>query len=69
MSKLLLILIRFYQKINQQFFLPSCRFYPSCSCYALNAIKKYGAFRGTIMAFLRILRCSPLSSGGYDPVR
>jgi len=45
-----------------------CRFYPTCSQYALDALHKYGAFRGSIMAARRVLRCHPWHAGGYDPV-
>lgn len=69
MVKALSFAIRIYQKISRLLFTPSCRFYPSCSCYALEAIHKHGVIRGAGMAALRILRCSPLSAGGYDPVR
>jgi uncharacterized protein len=65
----LLGLIRLYQKVVSPS-LPSntCRFYPSCSHYGYQAIYKYGAIRGTIMATWRVLRCNPFNPGGYDPV-
>lgn len=69
MAKALSFAIRFYQKISRYFLAPACRFYPSCSCYAIEAIEKHGVLRGSAKAAWRILRCSPLSSGGYDPVR
>ncbi|MCB9771520.1 MAG: membrane protein insertion efficiency factor YidD [Candidatus Omnitrophica bacterium] len=69
MTKALLFVIRIYQKISRLLFVPSCRFYPSCSCYALEAIEKHGVFRGVLKTMFRILRCSPLSAGGHDPVR
>ncbi|MEG0145434.1 MAG: membrane protein insertion efficiency factor YidD [Clostridia bacterium] len=47
---------------------PACRFTPTCSAYAMEAIERYGALKGGWMAFLRILRCNPLCKGGYDPV-
>lgn len=47
---------------------PCCRFIPTCSQYALEAIEKYGAIKGGILALRRILRCNPLCKGGYDPV-
>jgi hypothetical protein len=47
---------------------PSCRFQPSCSRYAIEAIEVHGALRGSMMAVKRILRCNPFSEGGYDPV-
>lgn len=68
MKRLLLILIRFYRKCISPLFPPRCRFYPTCSAYALEAIEKYGAFRGGMMAIGRILRCHPFTKGGYDPV-
>ncbi|NLU42094.1 MAG: membrane protein insertion efficiency factor YidD [Firmicutes bacterium] len=48
---------------------PRCRFYPSCSQYALEAVRKYGAIRGSCMAVWRLLRCNPFNLGGYDPVK
>jgi len=65
----LLVLIRIYQKIVSPA-LPAntCRFYPSCSHYAYQAIYKYGAIKGAWMAIYRILRCNPFNPGGYDPV-
>jgi putative membrane protein insertion efficiency factor len=46
-----------------------CRFYPTCSQYAMEAVQKYGAFKGSVMAGNRILRCNPFNKGGYDPVK
>lgn len=68
MKKLLLSLIRFYRRHISPHLPPMCRYYPTCSCYAIEAIETHGAFRGTILAVWRILRCNPLSRGGYDPV-
>ena len=68
MKRLLLMFIRFYRKFISPLFPPRCRFYPTCSAYALEAIEKYGAFRGGRMAIRRILRCHPFTKGGYDPV-
>lgn len=62
------VLILFYKKAISPHFLPVCRFYPSCSTYALESIKKYGAVKGVFLATKRILRCHPLNKGGYDPV-
>lgn len=61
-------LIRFYQLNISPLFPPSCRFYPTCSSYSLEAIKKYGAIKGLWLAFKRIIRCNPFCHGGYDPV-
>lgn len=65
----LLALVRLYQKTLSRA-LPSntCRFYPSCSHYGYQAIYKYGAIKGSLMAAWRILRCNPFNPGGYDPV-
>ena len=60
--------IRFYQRQISPSLPPSCRFTPTCSAYALEAIERYGALRGGWMAFRRILRCNPFHPGGYDPV-
>lgn len=62
-------LVRGYQYFISPILPPSCRFIPSCSTYTLQAIEKYGAFRGAWMGLCRILRCHPFSRGGYDPVR
>ena len=68
MRKVLVFFIRVYQKMSRH--MPKvCRFYPSCSEYAVQAITKHGPIRGTGMAAWRILRCHPWSAGGFDPVR
>ena len=69
MKRLLLKLIRFYQTSISPFFPPRCRFTPTCSQYALEAIEKYGALKGGWLAIKRICRCNPFSKRGpYDPV-
>ncbi|MCF0136673.1 MAG: membrane protein insertion efficiency factor YidD [Lachnospiraceae bacterium] len=68
MKRFLLFLIRIYQKWISPLKKPCCRFYPTCSCYAKEAIMKYGAGKGTKLAIKRILRCHPFHEGGYDPV-
>jgi uncharacterized protein len=60
--------IRFYQRAISPAFPPSCRFVPSCSEYAYQAIDKYGLWRGTRLGAQRLLRCHPFHPGGYDPV-
>ncbi len=69
MKKLLLSLIRVYRRSISPLLPPSCRFVPTCSQYALEAIEKYGAARGGWLALKRFLRCHPFHKGGwYDPV-
>ncbi|HBC91630.1 MAG TPA: membrane protein insertion efficiency factor YidD [Pelotomaculum sp.] len=63
-----LLLIRFYQAVISPLKPPSCRFYPTCSHYALQAVEKYGPLKGSWMALKRILKCHPWHPGGYDPV-
>lgn len=62
-------LIRFYQKyLSPKKAAPCCRFDPVCSTYAIQAIKRFGFFKGTALGMWRILRCNPWCRGGYDPV-
>ena len=68
MKHFLIRLIRLYQRQISAGRPPRCRYIPSCSAYALEAIERYGAFRGGGKALWRILRCNPFSKGGYDPV-
>ncbi|MCM1283381.1 MAG: membrane protein insertion efficiency factor YidD [Roseburia sp.] len=68
MKRLLMALIRFYQKYISPMKTVKCPYYPSCSCYGYEAVKKYGAFKGSALAAWRILRCNPFSKGGFDPV-
>lgn len=60
--------IRFYQKGISPLTPPSCRFQPTCSAYALEAVQRHGAARGGWLALRRLLRCHPFCEGGYDPV-
>ena len=69
MSRLALGLIRLYQNTVSRVLPHVCRFQPTCSHYAVDAIRKYGLARGSWMATKRIIRCNPFSEGGYDPVR
>ena len=68
MKKVLISLIRFYQRRISPYKKPCCRFYPTCSAYAVEAIEKKGLLRGGLMALWRILRCNPFCKGGLDPV-
>ena len=68
MKKILIGMIRFYQKHISPMMGKNCKYIPTCSQYALEAIKKYGAVKGSLLAAWRILRCNPFSKGGYDPV-
>ena len=65
---LLLYLLRGYKWAISPMFLPACRYVPSCSEYAMEAVERYGAIRGSVLAVSRILRCHPFAKGGYDPV-
>lgn len=69
MRKIFILLIRFYQLAISPYLGPNCRYTPTCSAYAIQAIEKYGALKGGWMAFKRILRCHPFHKGGYDPVK
>jgi putative membrane protein insertion efficiency factor len=69
-KKILIALIRFYQKyISPLKGKQSCRFYPTCSQYAIDALTKYGIFKGSWLAAGRLLKCHPFHPGGYDPVK
>ena len=60
--------IRFYRRVISPLVAPRCRYHPSCSAYAVEAIESYGILRGGALAGWRLLRCNPWSHGGYDPV-
>jgi putative membrane protein insertion efficiency factor len=68
MKFLVLDLLGFYKAVISPFLPPACRFEPSCSEYARQAVEKYGAVKGTWMGVKRILRCQPFCKGGHDPV-
>lgn len=68
MKNILIAMIRFYQKFLSPLKYTRCPYTPTCSQYGLEAIQKYGAFKGSLLACWRILRCNPFSKGGYDPV-
>ena len=68
MKNLLILIIEFYQDWISPLKPPTCRFIPTCSNYAITAIKKYGAKTGVILTIKRLLKCHPFHKGGYDPV-
>ncbi len=68
MKTIFLAAIRFYRAVLSPMFPPSCRYVPTCSAYALEAVTRYGARRGGWLALKRICRCHPFHKGGYDPV-
>ena len=68
MKKLLLRFIRFYQRRISPLLPPMCRYYPTCSQYAVEAIETHGAFKGFFLTVFRLMRCNVLFPGGYDPV-
>ena len=68
MKSTVVFLIMLYRKYISPLKKPSCRFYPTCSMYGLEAINKYGVFKGGYLTIKRILRCHPFHPGGYDPV-
>jgi len=69
MRTILVSLLKFYKATISPWLPPSCRFVPTCSEYACEAIQRHGALRGSAMSLRRLLRCHPFHSGGYDPVK
>lgn len=70
LPKLALIgLVRVYQGVVSPHLPPSCRYTPTCSAYAVEALRRYGALKGSVLTVHRLLRCNPWSHGGYDPPR
>ena len=67
-ARLAVALVRLYQRLLSPLLAPRCRYHPSCSAYAVQAIQGYGILRGSVLACWRILRCNPFSHGGHDPV-
>lgn len=67
-ARLLILIARFWQKGPSAMMPPTCRFQPSCSAYAIEAITRYGAAKGSWLALIRLLRCRPWGGHGYDPV-
>ena len=68
MKKILVSLIKLYRRFLSPLKPPSCRFYPTCSQYTMEAVEKHGAVKGSFLGLKRILKCHPLHPGGYDPV-
>ena len=68
MAKVLLVLVRAYQWLVSPLLPPACRFHPSCSEYAAQALRRHGALRGGSLAVKRLIRCQPWCEGGVDPV-
>jgi len=68
LKRVLISLIKAYQRYLSPHLPASCRFYPSCSEYSLQAIEKYGSAKGLWLSFRRLIKCNPLHPGGYDPL-
>lgn len=68
MKKIILLLIKFYQKYISIFLGKNCRFYPTCSTYTYEAIERFGIIKGSFLGIKRIIKCHPFHPGGYDPV-
>ena len=68
MKYIFIFLIKVYQRTLSRLLPPSCRFYPSCSEYGVQALQKYGIFKGGWLTVKRVARCHPFNPGGYDPV-
>lgn len=68
MKQFIIKSIKFYQRKISPLFGPKCRYYPTCSQYAIQAVEIHGVLKGSVLAVLRLLRCNPIFPGGYDPV-
>lgn len=68
-SKIFILTVRIYQRYLSVLKPPSCRFFPTCSQYSLEAVEKYGSIKGVWKAIIRLFKCHPFHPGGYDPVR
>jgi putative membrane protein insertion efficiency factor len=69
MKKVLILMLKGYKKLVSPYLIKSCRYEPSCSEYAAEAVEKFGFFKGLALATWRVLRCNPFSRGGFDPVK
>ncbi|WP_324825653.1 membrane protein insertion efficiency factor YidD [Sinanaerobacter sp. ZZT-01] len=69
LKKIIIFFIRSYQKYISPLFPATCRFYPTCSEYFIQAVQKYGAWKGSYLGIIRILKCHPFHDGGYDPLK
>jgi putative membrane protein insertion efficiency factor len=69
LKKILIFIINIYRRFISPIKTGKCRFYPTCSEYAVQSIEKYGAAKGMLMAVKRVLKCHPFHPGGYDPVK
>lgn len=69
MKKILIFIINIYRRFISPIKTGKCRFYPTCSEYAMQSIERYGAVKGMLMAIKRVLKCHPFHPGGYDPVK
>lgn len=69
LKKIMILLIKFYQKIISPLFPSTCRFTPTCSTYFIQALEKYGPIKGGYLGIKRILKCHPWHEGGYDPLK
>ena len=72
MKRILIFLIRIYKKVISPYFENigiKCKYYPTCSDYMVQALNKYGFFKGLLLGIIRILKCNPFSKGGYDPLK
>ena len=65
----LIWIIKIYQKFISPIFPQTCRFYPTCSAYFIQALEKYGFFKGSFLGIKRVLKCHPFHPGGYDPLK
>jgi putative membrane protein insertion efficiency factor len=69
MKTVLIFLIKAYRRFISPLFPPVCRFYPTCSAYFMQALERYGFFKGSLLGVKRLLKCHPFHPGGYDPLR